>query len=292
MKECTRLKEFEGIFEGSFCFAACSSIGCGGFAKAAYFPRSVEETARLIQTLNEENIPYYVLGNLTNVLPPDEGTERVIVSTKRLRGVQIGERTFVLAGTGSGELLTAAKKAGFTGAEFLYGIPCTLGGALYMNAGAGGKYIAEIVEKVLVLRAGKLEYLPVEDCRYAYKKSAFMQNDDVILGGELRLQPSDEDEIEKKRAYFLQRRAHLPKERSMGCVFKNPEGRFAGDLIERSGLKGLRIGGARISPKHANFIVNDGGATAKDIRALIALIKGAVRAQYGVLLEEEIRYID
>ncbi len=291
MKECTRLTGFEGIFEGSFCFSACSSIGCGGFAKAAYFPRTTLETAGLIRALNEENIPYLTLGNLTNVLPPDEGTEKVVVSTKRLRGVEIGEKAFVLAGTGSGEFLSAAKKAGLAGAEFLCGIPCTLGGALYMNAGAGGSYIAEIVERVLVLRKGKTEYLSVDDCQYAYRRSVFMQNDDVILGAELRLQPASEEEIARRHAYYLERRAHLPTERSMGCVFKNPEGKFAGDLIERSGLKGFRIGGARVSQKHANFIINDGGATAKDIRALIALIKGAVHAQYGVQLEEEIRYL-
>ncbi len=292
MKECTRLEDFAGIAERPFYFSACSSIGCGGFAKAAYFPRTVEEFAGLIEALKGGNQPYLVLGNLTNVLPPDEGTEKVVVSTKRLRGVTITNTFFALAGTGSGELLSAAQKARLTGAEFLYGVPCTLGGALYMNAGAGGEYISKIVERVLVLRRGRVEYLSVEDCKYAYKRSVFMENNDIILGGELRVTPSTPEEIEGRRNYFRQRRAHLPTERSMGCVFKNPEGTFAGELVEKSGLKGLKIGGARVSPKHANFIINEGGATAKDIRALIALIKNAVFAQYGVRLEEEIRYLD
>ncbi len=291
MKENCQLSAFEAINEGPFCFSACSSIGCGGFAKAAYFPRSIEETVGLVQALKGEGIPYLVLGNLTNVLPPDEGTEKVIVSTKRLKGITIEKRLFAYAGVGSGELLAAAKKANLSGAEFLAGIPCSLGGGLYMNAGAAGVYLAEIVDSVLVLRGGRVESLPVAECAYDYKSSLFMRNRDIILGGALRLQESTPEKIEERRQYFLAKRAHLPKERSMGCVFKNPQGKFAGELIEGSGLKGFRIGGARISPKHANFIVNEGGATAKDIRALIQLIKGAVAAQYGVQLEEEIRYV-
>ncbi len=291
MREHDLLSAFSGIKEGPFCFAAASAIGCGGFAPIAYFPRTVEETVRLVRALDKEAVPYLVLGNLTNVLPSDEGTERAVVSTKRLRGItRKGAGLFALAGTGSGELLAFAKKEGLTGGEFLYGIPCTLGGGLYMNAGAGGKYLAEIVESVLVLRKGELKTLSVAECEYAYKKSLFMTNGDVILGGTLRMEEGAEL-MEERIAYYKARRAHLPTERSMGCVFKNPEGAFAGDLIERSGLKGLRLGGARISPKHANFIINDGGATARDIRALIVLIKNAVYAQYGVRLQEEIRYI-
>ncbi len=293
MSEKLLLSAFDGIMERPFCFAACSSIGCGGFAKRAYFPRSVAEIAALAQTLNRESIPYLVLGNLTNVLPPDKGTEKVVISTKRLRGVERTEKgLFVYAGTGSGELISALKKEGLSGAEFFYGIPCTFGGALYMNAGAGGKYVAEILERVLILSEYGIEYLSVEECRYAYKTSRFMHSDEIILGGEVRLEKGTPSQIEEQIAYFKERRAHLPTERSMGCVFKNSEGYFAGDLIERSGLKGLRLGGARISPKHANFIINEGGATEKDIRALIALVKNAVLSQYGVALQEEIRYIE
>ena len=118
-----------------------------------------------------------------------------------------------------------------------------------------------------------------------------MENGDVIIGAALSLIHADEAEIEAKEKYYDIRRAHLPKGRSMGCVFKNPNGAVAGDLIERSGLKGLRIGGARISNEHANFIINEGNATSKDIETLIGIIKNAVFAQYGVRLEEEIRRI-
>ena len=161
-----------------------------------------------------------------------------------------------------------------------------------MNAGAGDKYISEIVENVMVLRDGKKRILSLKECEYAYKHSVFMENTDVILGATLRLDKANEEEIEREEKYYLSRRKHLPKGKSMGCVFKNPNGKYAGDLIERSGLKGFRIGGAKISEKHANFIINDGGATSADIKALIMLIKNAVQAQYGICLEEEIRYIE
>ncbi len=277
--------------EQPFSFAKHSSIGCGGAATLALYPTTLEEAVTAINALHSAGTPYRVLGNLTNVLPPDEGYEGVILSTKRLAGVTVGASVSVLAGTTSGELLAACEKESLTGGEFLFGIPCTMGGALYMNAGAGGRYISEIVESVLVWREGELLTLPRAACEYAYKQSVFMRNHDVILGGVLRLEKGTQEEIERSRAYYRDRRSHLPKGRSMGCVFKNPEGRSAGELIEGSGLKGLRLGGVKISERHANFIINEGRGRGSEIRCLISLVKNAVYAQYGVRLQEEIRYI-
>ncbi len=277
--------------ETPFDFSLHSTIRTGGRAKIGYFPRNIGEMTELVYLLTEEKIPFLVLGNLSNVLPSDEDYDGAIISTKGLCGVKVGEKTFVLAGTTAGSLLKATKCANYMGAEFLSGIPCTLGGALYMNAGAGGKYISEIVESVLVLREGKERLLTKEECGYAYKRSAFMENNDVILGAYLRLKSATKAEIEKAEGEYLAHRSHLPKGFSMGCVFKNPEGKFAGELIEGSGLKGFRIGGGKISETHANFILNDRGATSKDIRALITIAKNAVRAQYGIELQEEIRYL-
>lgn len=118
-----------------------------------------------------------------------------------------------------------------------------------------------------------------------------MQDGSVIVGAHFALNQASLDEIEEREEYYKERRKHLPKGRSMGCVFKNPEGLSAGELIEKSGLKGLRLGGAYVSEEHANFIINGGGATASDVKKLIQLIKNAVHAQYGVRLEEEIRYL-
>lgn len=277
--------------ESPFDLAAHSSVGCGGRAKIVFYPRSTAEMKALVQKLEADGLEWYVIGNLTNVLPADEGTEKVLISTKALSGIAITDGAFAYAGATSGALLTACKRAGKSGAEFLSGVPCTVGGAVYMNAGAGGRYIAELIESVLVLSEGETRLLPVRDCGYAYKKSVFMENRDVILGVNLALETASSEEIERLENAYKERRKHLPKGRSMGCVFKNPEGMFAGDLIERSGLKGLRIGGAKISEEHANFIINDGNATARDIRALISFIRNAVKAQYDVVLEEEIRYL-
>ncbi len=274
-----------------FDFSKNSSIGCGGFAPVAFYPQSVTETTSLVDRLQEEGIPYCVLGNLTNVLPLDGGYNGAVVSAKRLLGITVGERLFAYAGETSASLLQACKRAGLSGGEFLCGVPCTVGGAVYMNAGAAGRYLSELVESVLVLRKGKRITLSAEDCAYAYKKSVFMENNDLILGVTLRLRKRSVEEIEKREEYYLFRRRHLPKGRSMGCVFKNPEGAIAGELVERSGLKGMRVGGAKISEAHGNFIINDGGATAKDVLALVSMMKNAVYSQYGVELKEEIRYV-
>ena len=284
---------FENIeLESPFDLAKNSSIGCGGTAKTAYFPRSVAEMTSLVQALERANVPYYAVGNMTNVLPPDGESERVFVVTKRMKSIAAENGFFAEAGATGGAILRECKRRRLSGAEFLEGIPCTLGGALYMNAGVGGAYIGDIVESVTVLRSGQILTLPKAECGYAYKKSVFMQNDDLIVGAALRLTEASETEIEERTAYYAAKRAHLPKGKSMGCVFKNPEGLVAGKLVEGACLKGFRVGGARVSEKHANFILNDKNATSAQIRSLIGIVKNAVFAQYKIRLEEEIRYLE
>jgi len=278
--------------ESPFSFTKHSSIGCGGLAKAVFYPKNVIELCRLVDCLKKDGIAYYMLGNLTNVLPPDGDSDRVIIRTKNLNGILFSKEIFVYAGVTSGAFLQACKRNGKTGGEFLCGVPCTIGGALYMNAGADGHYINEIVENVLVYNDGKTRVVSLDECQYSYKHSVFMENGDVILGATLRLQDGTSEEIEERKRYYTERRAHLPTGKSMGCVFKNPDNRSAGELIEKSGLKGMRVGGAVVSEKHANFILNDNNATPTDIKSLIMLIKNAVFAQYGVALQEEIRYLE
>ena len=293
MNEFDRFAKYEKFTkENPFDLAKHSSIGVGGYAEIAFYPRDESELIGLIAQLKADKIEFYVVGNMTNVLPADGLINKAIVCIKKICGVEIGEKTYVAAGTSSNQLLRHCKSAKKSGAEFLSGVPCTLGGALYMNAGAAGTYIDEIVEEVRVLRDGKIQTLALKDCAYSYKHSVFMQNDDIILGATLRLKDSDEKTIEETEKRYLQRRAHLPKGRSMGCVFKNPKhGASAGELIEKAGLKGLRVGGAVVAMQHANFILNDRGATQQDIRTLISIIKSVVFAQYKIELEEEIRYL-
>lgn len=280
------------VKETPFDYAKRSSIGCGGSAPVAFYPASVEELISLVAELRSKGQPFTVLGNLTNVLPPDCESQTAVVSTKSLTGIEETDSgVFTLAGVTSGRLLKACKNLRLSGAEFLEGIPCTLGGALYMNAGVSGTYISKITESVTVLRSGKLVVLEKADCKYAYKSSAFMSSNDVIVGARLKLKQTTEEEISEKTRHYRERRAHLPKGKSMGCVFKNPDGEIAGKLIEGAGLKGLRVGGAVVSTVHANFIINDRNATSAQIKTLIALIKNAVFAQYKIRLEEEIRYL-
>lgn len=278
------------ITEKPFDFSKHSTIGCGGLAAQAFYPKNEGEVAYLLSAFPNS---WVAVGNLSNVLPSDNGTKRAVICTKKLTDIHTtSEGVFVSAGVTSGALHRYMKETGYSGAEFLAGIPCTLGGILYMNGGAGGKYIAEIVDSVRVFRGGKAMNLSVEECAYSYKNSVFMRTDDFILGGVLRLEKEDREKVEQRIKLWLCKRVHLPKGKSMGCTFKNPQGISAGELIEKTGLKGLRIGGAKVSELHANFIINDNNATAEEIRALITVIKNAVYAQYKVSLEEEIRYLD
>ncbi|MBR2321950.1 MAG: UDP-N-acetylmuramate dehydrogenase, partial [Clostridia bacterium] len=273
--------------ESPFDFTRHSTIGCGGLAHTAYYPQNEEEVLYLLSTIQDA---WVAVGNLSNVLPFDEGTKKTVICTKKLTEIREEEEgIFVAAGVTSGALLRYMKDVGYTGAEFFAGIPCTLGGMLYMNGGAGGKYVAEIVKSVRVIRNGKVLNLPVSDCEYAYKNSVFMRTEDFLLGALLHLEKSDKQAVEGEIHRWYSKRVHLPKGKSMGCVFKNPQGGSAGALIEGAGLKGVRVGGAKVSELHANFIINDQNATAKDICLLIQKIKAAVYEKYGVVLEEEIR---
>lgn len=274
--------------EERFSFARHASIGCGGYAKMAVFPKNQEELVAVVTQLKDKGTPYCVVGKLTNTLPPDGETDTVIVSTLRIKST---DGKFFSSGLTGAELLAYCRKNGLCGAEFLYGIPCSFGGVLFMNAGVGGAYISDIVESVRVLRNGKVADIPVKECEYGYKTSVFMQNGDCILGANLRLLPESERMITELIAHYKERRVHLPKGKSMGCVFKNPENGVAGKLIEGAGLKGFRVGGAVVSEMHANFIINDRGATSMQIKCLIDVIKSAVYAQYKIRLQEEIRYL-
>lgn len=285
-------EECAGIaHEIPFSFPPRCSIGCGGIARAAFFPANIAETLFLTDFFVRNGVKFAVLGNMTNVLPPDGVYEGALLFTDRLRSVGFGRTVFALAGVRAKALLDGCEREGRTGAEFLAGIPCSVGGAAFMNAGAGGRYFSDIVESVLVYRAGRLRVLPREECGYSYKKSVFMEDGSVVLGASLDLFAADGKTVAEKRARALAARKHLPKGRSMGCVFKNPAAAPAGKLIEGAGMKGMRVGGAVVSEKHANFILNEGGATSADINALIALVRNAVAAQYGVVLEEEIRHL-
>ena len=295
MKDLIELLSQNGLvvdYERDFDLAKASTIGVGGKAAIVFKPKTLKELMRLSDVLDEASIPFLVLGKMSNVLPPDGYFEKPIILTKDLCAIEFSKGVFAEAGVSVGAFLRECAKHGKTGAEFLAGIPCTIGGAAYMNAGAGGKYLSDIVKRVLVYKQKKLCLVSKKSCEYGYKKSVFMQDDCIILGVEFELDEGSEAEILQNKRCVLKGRDWLPKGKSAGCIFKNPIGQSAGKLIEGAGLKGLRVGGAVVSEIHANFIINEGGATADDVKKLILLIKNAVFAQYKITLEEEIRIIN
>lgn len=296
--------------------AGYTTFRIGGPADFFYEAHSADDLEKAVSAAREEGIPYFMLGGGSNVLFSDEGFRGLVVklvdSRFEIRDLEITAS----AGVSLSELAGACASAGLSGLEWAAGIPGTLGGAIRGNAGAYGGCMADCVEKVDVLRGGNR--LEITDYRQTsgYRHSIFKENDDIITGAILRLERGDSGRIEKKMKENLSRRnASLPVSiPSAGCFFKNPElsekefgkfvGRFPGAeafsaarkipaawLIDRCGLKGESIGKAEISRKHANFIVNDGGATAKEVLELAGIAKDKVREKYGLELEEEAQLI-
>lgn len=275
-------------YEAPFSFRKNTTVGVGGDAPLCLYPRSSTE---LVLTLREtEGIPRLLLGRGSNVLPSDRGFGGVVIKTDRARSMRMeGGVLYAECGVSVSAFLRFAAERGRGGLAFLAGIPASMGGVVFMNAGAGGRYIGELVESVRVYEEGEVRLLSTEDCRFAYKETRFMHQGSIVL--EVAARTTADKYASEKICEALAARSRLPKERSMGCVFRNPPGAFAGALIEQAGLKGANIGGAQVSAKHANFIVNRGGATAEDFRALIAAVKEKVFSETGIKLVEEIRYI-
>lgn len=266
-------------------------MGTGGVASLALFPKDIPQLIFAVDRLESFSVGYKVLGKTSNVLFGDGQIETVLIFTDNIRQTSFAKTPFAACGVSAAAFLKECKARNLLGGEFLAGIPCSIGGAAYMNAGVQGGYFEEIVQRVLVYEDGEILSLSRAECGYSYKSSRFMEKG-VILGVFFRLEKSNEEEIEKRIRFFNDRRKNLPKGKSLGCIFKNPKDVSAGKLIENAGLKGLRLGGAVISETHANFIINETHATARDVKELIQTAKNAVRAQYNVRLEEEIEYID
>lgn len=275
--------------EENFSFARHTSIGCGGVAELAVSP-TLEEIAPLLRFLQEQGIEYRFLGAGANVLP-QEGTFRgVIVRFTRINALNAdGKFLYAGAGVTGGRLCRYARARSLSGFEPFTGIPMTVGGGIVMNAGVSEGHFSDVVRAVLAIENGKLRIFSRADCKFAEKKSVF-QDGIAVVGALLQGRRSFEEEVARRTCYFRAKRAHLPKGRSMGCTFVNPPGGSAGKLIEDCGLKWKRIGGARVSGEHANFIINDGG-TSCDVAALIAFVKDEVWKKTGIMLLEEIRPI-
>lgn len=271
-----------------------TSLEVGGPADCLVYPRDLHELQQILIFAREEGIPFFILGSGSNLLVRDEGYRGIVISLS-LACSQcefMEERVRVGAAVSLPWLAREFSRRGFRGLEFAAGIPGTLGGAIFMNAGAFGSCIGELVQEVLTMDLhGNRHSRLHNELSFSYRCSNFQQEQAIILEAVLTLQPGKREDIEKNMHLMLrQRAARHPQQPSAGSVFRNPPG-GAGYLIEQAGLKGKVVGGAQISPRHGNFIVNTGNATAEDVLSLIRLARDTVREKFGIELEPEIRVI-
>jgi UDP-N-acetylmuramate dehydrogenase len=268
-----------------------TSLKIGGKADLIVEVESIPELKSLLLYLKKKNIPYFILGNGTNLLIKDEGIREVVIKLgSAFNRIYIdGEELTSMASSSLSRILEESIMANLTGLEFLVGIPGSLGGALVMNAGVKERCIGDVVDWVRILTSDLEELtLSSRDIDFFYRGSSLKST--IILEAKFTLKRSSKEEILEKLNYF-QRERTLIKLPNAGSIFKNPLRYFAGELIEKVGLKGYRIGDAQISPVHANFIQNLGNAKAKDVLLLIEKIRKAVLENFGVNLELEIEVV-
>lgn len=276
--------------------SAHTTFRIGGRADAFVNAKNALEIEKIIHFCVDTNTPYMIMGNGSNMLVSDKGIRGVVIHIgSRMSKCRIEDDCVIAE---AGILMSALAKqileTELSGFEFAAGIPGTLGGGIYMNAGAYGGELRNIIESVTFICPDGM--IKTEDCAeldFGYRHSKFMSGEYIILSCRMKLQKGNYDEIKSKMADFNARRAEkqpLAKP-SAGSTFKRPEGYFAGKLIQDAGLMGFSIGGAAVSDKHAGFVVNNGGASAKDVKRLIEHIQMTVRDKFGVELEPEVRFI-
>jgi len=268
----------------------------GGPADLMIEPKSAEAFARLVKLCHLDSVPMTVIGAGSNLLVSDKGIDGVVVKLSDAFDFVTITGTEITCGSGTSlaKLAKHAQRAGLSGLEFASGIPGNVGGAIYMNAGAYGGEMKDVVtETTCVDEDGNIQTIKGDAHAFSYRHSIFCKEKKYVISAKLQLVPKNPEEILKTMQELNARRKEKqPLEKpSAGSTFKRPEGFFAGKLIEDAGLKGARIGGASVSEKHAGFLVNNGDATCADVVALIQHVQTIVMEKFGVLLEPEIRVI-
>ena len=257
-------------------------------------PETEEEVAKVIEVCTQENVPYYIVGNGSNLLVSDQGYEGVIIQIyKQMNRVEITENEIhAQAGALLSMIANRAMEAELTGFEFAAGIPGTLGGACVMNAGAYGGEMKEVLETVTVLtRDGDVKTLTKDELELGYRTSVIAKKDYIVLSAVIRLENGKKEEIKAVMDDLKEKRiTKQPLEYpSAGSTFKRPEGYFAGKLIQDAGLRGFQVGGAQVSEKHCGFVVNKDQATAADVMNLMNQVSDKVYEMSGVRLEPEVK---
>ena len=276
--------------------ASHTTFKIGGPADYFVMPETIEELAAVLKLCKEENMPYFILGNGSNLLVGDKGLRGVVIQLyKNFDGICLeGTKITAKAGTMLIRVAKEAGKAGLTGLEFASGIPGTIGGAMVMNAGAYGGEMKDVVTAVTVLtKEGEIKTLSGEEMNFRYRGSVVEDEGYIVLEAVMELKEGNPEEIQARMEELSQqRRTKQPMEYpSAGSTFKRPEGYFAGKLIQDAGLRGYQVGGAQVSEKHCGFVINAGGATAADVMNLMQDVSDKVNAQFGVTLEPEVKRI-
>ena len=269
----------------------------GGKVRAICYPKGEEELIKLVKLLKERKIKYFVLGNGSNVLFSDNLYDGIIIKLDNFNKIKI-ENNIIEVGAGYPliKLSNDAMRHSLVGLEFAAGIPGTVGGAIFMNAGAYGEEMSNIVTSVRILKSdGKIIELNNQEMQFSYRTSVLQKNlEDICLGATLQLNYGDKEEIEQIMTERRKKRRETQPLTfpSAGSVFRNPEGMYAGKLIEDMGMKGYSVGKAMVSDKHANFIINTGNAKASDIKKIIDIIKQKALNKYNLKLRVEQRLIN
>lgn len=292
----TQFSPSECDFFPSYPLSQLTTFRIGGMAEMLAVPGTEAALIRLLSLLSDAGIPRVVIGNGSNLLAPDAGYRGVVIRTAGLHQIDCSAHTITAeCGASLFAIAATANRRGIGGFPSLAGIPATLGGAIFMNAGAGETAIGDRVISVRAVPAcGGLPITLLRDeCHFGYRKSIFMSRGLVVLSAELSGEPETPELLVARTAEAVAARRRkqpltLP---SAGSAFRRPPGDYASRLIEAAGLKGRRVGGAAVSEKHAGFIVNLGGATAADVKALVESIRATVYERFGVMLEREIEYL-
>ena len=289
------LKEQDVEFKEGFDIKSVSSIGIGGKAKVAVFPSSEEELLKAVKFLLNSNMGYKIVGNATNILFPDTDYTNVLILTKKNNRYFVKDKTLhVSCGALFSSVIRKISCIGYGGLEELYGIPGSVGGMIFGNAGAYGKSVSDVTESVKVYSPDSdrvLERAADELC-FSYRNSNLKHSREILLSATVKLSPDTTDNIQSRLvAVIEQRHSTQPRDKSLGSVFKRYHGNPVSKMIDDLGMKGFSVGGAEISQKHAGFIVNTGGASSTDVRELIGIVKKRIKLKYGFVPEEEIEIL-
>ncbi len=292
---CDRLDDYKIEYKRNEPMNRHTTFKIGGMCDLFVTVKSEEELKNVILSAIDCKVPYFTVGKGSNLLISDKGIDGAVISLEKLDRIEIFDDTLICgAGASLRSVCIAAQKAGLSGLEFAYGIPGSMGGAIYMNAGAYGGEISQVTVSVSAVNSnGETVEFSLPDMNFGYRMSVFKNSDLIITSIKLKLEKGNRDEIKSKMdGYFIRRREKQPLEYpSAGSTFKRPEGYFAGALIEKNNLKGVSVGDAAVSEKHAGFIINKGNATCDDVLSLIKKVQETVKSSDGVLLEPEVIFV-